>query len=186
MNRLKNRYLDEVRPKLKKEFNLPSDLAAPSLEKIVINIGSSESKDNQDTLKLLQDNLTALAGQKAVVTKAKKSISSFKLTKGDAVGLMVTLRDERMYAFLDKLINVVLPKARDFRGIDETSFDRSGNFNLGLREMIIFPEAEANMSTSGFRGTDKLHGIQITVVTTAQNKDQGKRLLELLGVPFRR
>lgn len=185
MNRLKDKYLKETKPKLKEEFNLSSDLAVPKVEKIVVNIGVSEGKDHEDILNQNKANLTALSGQLPVVTKAKKSISAFKLTKGAPIGVMVTLRGERMYAFLDKLINTVLPKVRDFRGVPAGSFDSKGNFNLGLREQVIFPEVDQMLASQGYRNTDKGRGVQITVVTTAQTQDQGKRLLELLGMPFR-
>lgn len=186
MNRLKEKYLNEVRKILKDEFKLSSDLAVPRLEKVVVNIGSSEAKEHDDILKLLSDNLTAITGQKPVVTKAKKSISAFKLTKGQSIGLMVTLRGEKMYAFLDKLIGAVLPKVRDFRGVSSKSFDAQGNYNLGLREQLIFPEVDALATKGGFRGTDKIKGLQITINTTAKTREEGKRLLDLLGMPFRK
>lgn len=185
MNRLKDRYNTDIKKALKEELNIDSDLAVPKLEKVVINIGSSDMKDSEELTTRLIDNLTALSGQKPVITKAKKSISSFKLTKGANIGLMVTLRGERMYSFLDKLISTVLPKVRDFRGISPDSFDSAGNFNLGLREQMIFPEVEALSTKSGFRGNDKIRGLQVTIATTAKTKTQGKRLLELLGIPFR-
>lgn len=186
MNRLKEKYLNEVRKTLKEELKLKSDLAVPKLEKVVINVGSSEAKESNETLERIIANLKALSGQQPVVTKAKKSISAFKLTKGAPVGVMVTLRGEKMYAFLDKLMNNVLPKVRDFRGVSADSFDNTGNYNLGLREQLIFPEAEQLATTSGFRGTDKIHGLQITIAVINASKEQGKRLLELLGMPFRR
>ncbi len=186
MNRLKNKYLTEVKKQLKEELKLSSDLAVPTLKKVVINIGSSEAKDDGDLMTKLSANLQALAGQKPVITQAKKSISAFKLVKGANIGLMVTLRGEKMYAFMDKLINIVLPKVRDFRGVSDEAFDNRGNFNLGLREQIIFPEVDQLSITAGFRGNDKIRGLQITTVTSAKSKEEGKRLLELLGMPFRR
>lgn len=186
MNRLKDKYMSEVKPKLKEEFKLTSDLAVPKLNKVIVNIGSSEMKDDVDLKQRLSDNLALLAGQKPVVTKSKKSISAFKLVKGQTIGLMVTLRREKMYAFLDRLMNVVLPKVRDFRGINTSGFDSKGNFNLGLREQMIFPEVDAAATKSSFRGNDKIKGLQITVVTTAKNKEQGLKLLEFLGMPFRK
>lgn len=185
MNRLKDKYLKETKPKLKEEFSLSSDLAVPRVDKVVVNIGVSEGKDHEDILNQNKANLTALSGQLPVVTKAKKSISAFKLVQGAPIGVMVTLRGDRMYAFLDKLINTVLPKVRDFRGVPATSFDSKGNFNLGLREQVIFPEVDQMMASSGYRSIDRGRGLQITITTTAENEEQGKRLLELLGMPFR-
>lgn len=178
MNQLKTKYLEEVKVKLKEEFNIKNFLAVPRITKIVINMGISEAKDNEGILEKVRGNITSLAGQKPVVTKARKSIASFKLTQGAPIGLMVTLRGDKMYAFLDKLVNIVLPKVRDFRGVSDKSFDRQGNFNLGLRELLIFPEVD-------YKNVDKPRGLQITINTSATNFDQGKRLLELLGMPFR-
>lgn len=177
MSRLKDKYSNEVRPKLGEALSLKNNLSLPALSKIVVNMGIGEAKDNVGILDKAKINLTAITGQRPVVTKAKKSISSFKLTVGAPIGLMVTLRGERMYDFLDKLINIVLPKVRDFRGLSDKSFDIKGNFNLGLRELTIFPEVD-------FKNVDKQRGIQITITTTASNKEEGKKLLELLGVPF--
>lgn len=177
MNRLKEKYLKEVRFKLKEEYSIKNDLAIPKLEKIVINIGVGEAKDNLGILDKVKTNILAISGQLPVVTKAKKSISSFKLIKGAPIGLMVTLRGEKMYSFLDKLINAVLPKVRDFRGVPETSFDDHGNFNLGLREQTIFPEVD-------YKNIDKTRGLQVTIATSAKEKAKGKRLLELFGMPF--
>ena len=140
MNRLKQKYLEEIRPKLKTDFKVTNEMAVPQVTKVVLNIGIGEAKDNDTVLEKAKVNLASIAGQSPVVTKAKKSISAFKLTKGQPIGLMVTLRGERMYAFLDKFFSAVLPKVRDFRGISDTSFDSRGNFNLGLREQTIFPE----------------------------------------------
>jgi large subunit ribosomal protein L5 len=186
MNRLKEKYLKEVKAKMKEEFNLTSDLAVPKVNKIVLNCGSSDAKDSEEVLERIKSNLTLMSGQVPVVTKAKKSISAFKLTKGAPIGVMVTLRGEKMYAFLDKLINTVLPKVRDFRGVNATSFDSRGNFNLGLREQIIFPEVDMASVQAGFKNNDRIKGLQITITTTAENSDQGKRLLELMGMPFRK
>ena len=185
MNRLKDKYLNETKQKLKEEFKLSSDFAVPKLQKVVINIGVGEGKDHEDLLKTNKENLTALSGQLPIITKAKKSISSFKLTAGAPIGVMVTLRGERMYSFVDKLINAVLPKVRDFRGVNEHAFDSRGNFNLGLREQVIFPEVDQRLSNIGYKSTDRGRGLQVTIITTAKNLDQGKRLLELLGMPFR-
>ncbi|MBI2021569.1 50S ribosomal protein L5 [Candidatus Daviesbacteria bacterium] len=177
MSVLKDKYYQEVKSKLMEEFNIKNGLAAPRLSKVVINIGIADAKDNEGVLDKARDNLSLIAGQKPIVTKAKKSISSFKLTKNAPIGLMVTLRGQKMYAFLEKLINIVLPKVRDFRGVSSKSFDPQGNFNLGLREQLIFPETD-------YKNIDKARGLQITINTTAKNVEQGKRLLELLGMPF--
>lgn len=177
MNKLKEKYTSEIKEKLKQEFEFSNEYSIPKLSKIVVNIGVGEAKENANLLTKLQANLASLAGQKPVITLAKKSISSFKLTKGAPIGLMVTLRGERMYAFLEKLVNIVLPKVRDFRGVSDQSFDQLGNFNLGLREMVIFPEID-------YSQIDKTRGLQVTINTTAKNKEQGKKLLELLGMPF--
>jgi large subunit ribosomal protein L5 len=179
MNRLKQQYQDDIRKTLKDEFGYKNDLSVPKVEKIVINMGIGEAKDSDSILEKAKNNVTALAGQKPVVTKAKKSISAFKLVQGQAIGLMVTLRGEKMYAFLDKLINIVLPKVRDFRGVSDVAFDGQGNYNLGLREQIIFPEVD-------YKNIDKPRGMQITINTSAHNREQGKRLLELMGMPFRK
>lgn len=179
MNQIKQKYQEEVNGKLKEEFGILNLMAIPRLNKIVINMGIGEAKDNEGILEKAKVNLVAIAGQRPVVTKAKKSISAFKLTKNAPIGLMVTLRGDKMYAFFDKLVNIVLPKVRDFRGVPDTAFDGQGNYNLGLREQLIFPEVD-------YKNIDRARGLQITVNTTAQNKEQGKRLLELLGMPFKK
>lgn len=178
MSGLKDQYM-QVRSKLKEEFGLTNLLAVPKVKKIVINMGIGEAKDNEGVLDKAREAISSLAGQKPVVTKAKKSISSFKLTKGAPIGLMVTLRGSKMYAFFEKLVKVVLPKVRDFKGVAYTSFDTAGNFNLGLREQTLFPEVD-------YKNVDKVRGLQVTINTTAKNRDQGKRLLELLGMPFQK
>lgn len=177
MNRLKQKYLEEVRSKLTEELNTKNPHALPRLIKIVVNMAVSEGKENASVIEKAAANVTVIAGQKAMVTRAKKSISAFKLTEGAPIGVMVTLRGEKMYAFLDKLINIVLPKVRDFRGVSDKSFDRQGNFNLGLREQILFPEVD-------YKTIDRLRGLQITINTSAKNRGEGKKLLELLGMPF--
>lgn len=178
MNRLRSKYMDEIVPKLQEEFGLKNKLAVPVVKKVVVSIGVGEAKDDKSLLDNVAAYLMALSGQKPVVTLAKKSIASFKLSAGAPVGTMVTLRGERMYTFLDKLISAVLPKVRDFRGVGD-SFDVQGNYTLGLREQLIFPEVD-------YKTVDKLRGMAITIVTTAGNKVVGKRLLELLGMPFRK
>lgn len=177
MNRLKEKYQKEIAGKLKEEYGFSNPLSVPRIVKVVINMGIADAKDNDGVLDKAKLNLAALCGQQPVVTKAKKSIASFKLTAGAPIGLMVTLRGEKMYSFLDKLINIVLPKVRDFRGVPVRSFDKQGNFNLGLREQTIFPEVD-------YRNIDRSRGMQITINTTVANQEQGKRLLELLGMPF--
>ena len=177
-NRLKDKYLSEVQEKLQKELGLKNKLAVPAVLKIVINIGLGEAKDNAGILDKVKVYLMALAGQAPVVTMAKKSIASFKVSKGQPIGMMVTLRGEKMYAFLDKLISIVLPKVRDFRGIPERSFDQTGNLNLGLKEQIIFPEVD-------YKTVDRTRGLAVTITTTAKNKEEGKKLLGYLGMPFR-
>lgn len=178
MNRLKEKYTKEVQTKLQQELGLKNRLAVPSLSKIVISIGLGEAKDNAGVIDKAKVYLSALAGQTPIVTYAKKSIASFKLSKGQPIGMMVTLRGNKMYAFLDKLINIVLPKVRDFKGMSQSSFDNFGNLNIGLREQTIFPEVD-------YKTVDKQRGLAVTITTTAQNKEEGKKLLEYLGMPFR-
>ncbi|MBI2600688.1 50S ribosomal protein L5 [Candidatus Daviesbacteria bacterium] len=179
MNTLKNQYITEIRGKLQQEFAVKNVMAVPRLEKIVISMGLGEAKDNAGILDKVRVYLSALAGQSPVVARAKKSIANFKLSQGQPIGMKVTLRGKRMYAFFEKLVNVVLPKVRDFKGISDTAFDGQGNLNIGLKEQIIFPEVD-------YRTVDKTRGLAITVVTTATSKDQGKKLLEYLGMPFKK
>jgi large subunit ribosomal protein L5 len=181
MSNLKDKYNKEVKPKLTEELGIKNQLAVPRVTKVVINIGLAEAKDNEGILDKAKVNLTDITGQKPVVTKARKSISNFKLAQGQPIGLMVTLRGDKMYSFLEKLMNIVLPKVRDFRGVPDTSFDRSGNYNLGLRELTIFPEIDYKNVEKGIG-----RGLQITVNSTAENAEQGKRLLELMGMPFKK
>lgn len=176
--RLKERYMNEVQTKLQQELGLKNKLAVPSVSKIVISIGLGEAKENQSVLEKVKVYLSALAGQTPVVTFAKKSISTFKVTKGQSIGMMVTLRGIRMYAFLDKLISVVLPKVRDFKGVSQKSFDNSGNLNIGLKEQTIFPEVD-------YKTIDRTRGMAVTITTTAKNLEEGRKLLEYLGIPFR-
>lgn len=178
MNRLREKYIKEVQQKLQQELGIKNRLAVPKVEKIVINMGLGEAKDNASILDKVIVYLTALAGQKPVVTHAKKSIASFKLGKGQPIGMMVTLRGDKMYVFLDKLVNIVLPKVRDFRGISQGSFDSLGNLNIGLKEQTIFPEVD-------YKIIDKTRGLAVTIKTTSKNREEGKKLLEALGMPFR-
>src|SRR3989338_9289518 len=178
MNRLKEKYMNEVQTKLQEELGLKNKLAVPRVSKIVISVGLGEAKENQSVLEKAKVYLSALTGQTPVVTFAKKSISTFKVTKGQPIGMMVTLRGIRMYAFLDKLISVVLPKVRDFKGVSAKSFDNSGNLNIGLKEQTIFPEVD-------YKTIDRTRGMAVTIATSAKNKEEGKKLLEYLGMPFR-
>lgn len=179
MIRLQEKYLNEVQPKLQQELGLKNKLAVPRIVKVVISIGLGEAKDNASVLDKAKVYLSALSGQTPVITHAKKSISTFKVVKGQPIGMMVSLRRSRMYAFLDKLISVVLPKVRDFRGISDESFDSHGNLNIGLKEQTIFPEVD-------YKTVDRTRGLAVTIATTAKNKDEGKKLLEYLGIPFRK
>lgn len=179
MNRLKEKYQNEVVPKLMEELNIKNKLALPFLKKVVISVGVADAKEDQGIIDKICATITALAGQLPVITKAKRSIANFKVSAGQPIGLMVTLRGEKMYTFLDKLFNIVLPKVRDFRGIDAKSFDPYGNFNLGLREQIIFPEID-------YKTVDKTRGLAVTIVTSAKTSEDGKRLLTLLGLPFKK
>src|ERR671933_2304210 len=175
--RLKERYQREIAPALAKEFGITNRMAVPKLEKIVINMGLGEAIANSKIVDTAAAELTAIAGQKPVVTKAKKSIASFKLRAGMPIGSMVTLRGERMYEFLDRLVSVAPPRVRDFRGVSPKAFDGRGNYTLGLREPLRFPEID-------FNKVDKLRGMNISIVTTARNDEQARALLKGLGMPF--
>jgi large subunit ribosomal protein L5 len=175
---LQEKYQSEVRQQLMKEFSLGNVMQVPRLEKVVVNVGvGSETQDNSKALDAAVGDLTIITGQKPVVAKARKSISNFKLREGKPIGVKVTLRGQRMWAFLDRLVNVALPRVRDFRGVPAESFDGRGNYTLGLREQLVFPEIE-------YDKIDKVRGLEITVVTTAADDEQGRRLLQLLGMPF--
>lgn len=178
MQRLKEKYISEVQPKLQQELGLKNRLAVPRLTKIVISIGLGEAKDNSGVLEKVKVYLAQLAGQSPIITLAKKSIASFKLSQGQPIGMMVTLRGNKMYAFLDKLINIVLPKVRDFKGISPKSFDEHGNLNIGLKEQTIFAEVD-------YKSIDKTRGLALTFTSTARNREEGRKLLENLGMPFR-
>ena len=177
--RLWDYYRTECVPRMMQEFRYQSPMQVPRLEKVVINLGLGEAIQNIKLLDSAQAELVAIAGQKPVVTKAKKSIAAFKLREGMPIGCMVTLRRERMYFFIDKLVNVVLPRVRDFRGVSEKAFDGRGNYTLGIKEQIIFPEID-------YDKIDKVKGMNITIVTNARTDEEGKILLKLLGMPFRR
>ena len=178
MQRLQNRYREQVRPELMKEFGYRNIMEAPRLQKIIVNVGVGEALDNAKALDHTVQDIATITGQQPVVTRARKSIASFKLREGHAVGVKVTLRGERMWAFLDRLCNVALARQRDFRGVPDT-LDGHGNFTLGLREQLVFPEVN-------YDSIDKIRGMEISVVTTADTDEEGRRLLELLGMPFRR
>ena len=178
MARLEEKYRDEILPLLKKTFGYKNDLQAPRLRKVILNIGLGEAIQNIKVLDHATEEMALIAGQKPVVTRAKKSISNFKLRTGMPIGCSVTLRRERMYEFLDRLMNVALPRVRDFRGVSGKSFDGRGNYTLGIREQIIFPEIH-------YDKIDKIRGMNITIVTTAETDEEAKALLKHLGMPFR-
>jgi large subunit ribosomal protein L5 len=178
-SRLKKFYQENVVSELKKQFNLKNAHQIPKLDKVVINIGLSEAKDNIKVLDIASAELASITGQKPLVCRAKKSVSNFKLRQGVPIGIKVTLRNAMMYEFLDRLINVAIPRIRDFRGVEPNGFDRQGNFNLGLTEQYIFPEISVEKS-------DKARGMNITIVTTTKKDEQAKALLEAFGMPFKK
>lgn len=177
MPRLAQRYQDEVLPALKKEFGYQNIMQVPKVEKVVLNIGMGEALTNAKSLDAAAGDMTAIAGQKPVFTKAKKSIANFKLREGNTIGVTVTLRQERMWSFLDRLMGIALPRLRDFRGISPDAFDGHGNYTLGLREQLLFPEIH-------YEKIDKVRGMAVTIVTTAKTDEEGRQLLQLLGMPF--
>lgn len=176
--RLLERYRKEIAPTLFKEFNYSNTMQVPQVNKIVVNIGIGEALANAKALDAAVKDLTTITGQKPLIRKAKKSIATFKLREGNAIGVKVTLRGERMYYFLDRLVSAALPRVRDFRGVPRDAFDGRGNYTLGLREQLIFPEID-------YDAIDKLRGMEITIVTTAKNDEEARRLLQLMGMPFR-
>ena len=178
MEKLKEQYKSEIIPAMMKKFNYSSIMEVPKLDKIVINIGLGDIKDNPKSLDNAINDLSIITGQKPVVTKAKKSIAAFKIREGAKVGCKVTLRDGKMYDFAYKLFNVALPRVRDFRGVSNNSFDGRGNYSLGLKEQLVFPEIE-------YDKVDKLRGMDITFITTAKTDEEAKELLALLGMPFK-
>jgi large subunit ribosomal protein L5 len=178
MSRLKDTYQNEIIPKLRSDFNYKNVMEVPKLEKVVLNMGLGEAISNVKILDSAAVELNAIAGQKSVITKAKKSIATFKLRQGMPIGCMVTLRREKMYEFLDKLINVALPRVRDFKGVSGKAFDGMGNYTLGVKEQLIFPEIN-------YDSVDKIKGLNITVVTSAKTDEEGKALLKYMGMPFR-
>ena len=176
-SRLKEKYTKEVRKKIQDEFKIKNPMAVPKIEKVVLNMGVGEAIQNAKILDSAVEELTTIVGQKPVITKAKKSIASFKLREGQSIGTMVTLRGEKMYEFLDRLINLALPRVRDFRGVPAKSFDGRGNYTLGIRDHLIFPEIDVAK-------VDKAKGMNITIVTTAKNDEQARFLIRELGMPF--
>jgi large subunit ribosomal protein L5 len=178
MARLKERYQKEVAPAIAKEFGIENPMAVPRLSKIVLNMGMGEAVANAKILDTAAEELRSIAGQKPVITKAKKSIASFKLRQGMPIGVMVTLRGAQMYEFFDRLVSVALPRVRDFRGVSPKAFDGRGNYTMGIREQLIFPEID-------FNKVDKLRGMNISIVTTARDDEQARALLKALGMPFR-
>ncbi len=179
MNRLRDKYTDEVRDALMKEFGYSSVMQVPRLEKIVLNMGVGDTRENPKAIDSAVRDLSTIAGQKAIVTYARKSVANFKLREGMANGVKVTIRGDRMYQFLDKLISIALPRVRDFRGVNPNSFDGRGNYSLGAREQLIFPEVD-------YDSIDKISGLDIIIVTTAETDEEGMALLSALGMPFRR
>ncbi|HNE03095.1 MAG TPA: 50S ribosomal protein L5 [Anaerolineales bacterium] len=177
MNKMQERYNKEVAPALLKSFGFKNVMQVPRLEKIVVNIGLGEALDNPKALEAAVTDLTTITGQKPVQTKARKSIANFKLREGRLIGTKVTLRGPRMWAFFDRLVNIALPRVRDFRGISPNAFDGRGNYTLGLKDQLVFPEIE-------YDKIDKLRGMEITIVTSAQNDDEARALLRQLGMPF--
>lgn len=176
--RLKERYQKEVAPALAKEFGITNPMATPRLEKIVVNMGLGEAIANAKILDTAADELAAIAGQKPVITRAKKSIAAFKLRQGMPIGAMVTLRGDRMYEFFDRFVSIALPRVRDFRGVSPKAFDGRGNYTLGIRDQLIFPEID-------FNKVDRTRGMNISIVTTARTDEQARALLRALGMPFR-
>jgi len=179
MNRLKEKYQKEIVPALMKSLSMDNVMQVPRIEKVVLNIGMGEALDNPKSLEAAVTDITAITGQRPVMTKARMSIANFKLREGRTIGVKVTLRGEKMWAFLDRLINIALPRVRDFRGISGNSFDGRGNYTLGLREQLIFPEIV-------YDKIDKIRGMELTIVTTATTDGHASELLQLLGMPFRK
>jgi large subunit ribosomal protein L5 len=177
--RLKEKYLKEVVPALRKEFNYANPMQVPAINKVVVNIGMGEAIQNAKAMDAAISDLATITGQRPVITRAKHSVAAFKLREGMQIGCMVTLRGERMYYFLDKLMNVALPRLRDFQGVSPDSFDGRGNYTLGLREQLVFPEID-------YDKIDKVRGMEVSIVTTARTDEEGRELLRLMGMPFKK
>ncbi|OGD86407.1 50S ribosomal protein L5 [Candidatus Curtissbacteria bacterium RIFCSPHIGHO2_01_FULL_41_11] len=178
MTNLQTKYKQEIMPKLKQEFNLKNDLAIPYVEKVVVNMGIAEAKDNKDILTKVDEQLATITGQKPKITRAKAAISTFKLREKDPIGMMVTLRGKKAWIFLEKLIAIVMPRMRDFRGLQTNKFDKMGNYSLGITEQILFPEID-------YAKIDKIRGLVVSIVIKNSDPEKSKKLMELLGVPFR-
>jgi large subunit ribosomal protein L5 len=177
--RLRDKYEKEVLPALREQFNYGNVMQVPRLTKVVVNIGMGEALTDANSLDKAADDIATITGQKPIVTRAKKSIANFRVREGNAIGLATTLRGNQMYEFLDRLISAALPRIRDFQGLSTNAFDGRGNYSLGVREQLIFPEID-------YDKVDKVRGLQVTIVTTARTDEEGRRLLELFGMPFRR
>lgn len=178
-SRLKEKYQKEVVPTLQKEFDYNNLMQVPSVHKVVVNIGMGEAIQNAKAMDAAISDLAAITGQRPVITRAKRSVAAFKLREGMQIGCMVTLRGDRMFYFLDKLINVALPRLRDFQGVSPEAFDGRGNYTLGLREQLVFPEID-------YDKVDKVRGMEVSIVTTARTDEEGRRLLKLMGMPFKK
>ena len=178
-SRLKEKYQKEVMPALQKEFNYSNPMQVPAINKVVVNIGMGEAIQNAKAMDAAVSDLASITGQRPVITRAKRSVAAFKLREGMQIGCMVTLRGERMYYFLDKLMNVALPRLRDFQGVSPEAFDGRGNYTLGLREQLVFPEID-------YDKVDKVRGMEVSIVTTARTDEEGRQLLRLMGMPFRK
>ena len=178
-SRLKEKYQKEVVPALQKEFNYSNPMQVPGIYKVVVNIGMGEAIQNAKAMDAAVSDLASITGQRPVITRAKRSVAAFKLREGMQIGIMVTLRGDRMYYFLDKLMNVALPRLRDFQGVSPEAFDGRGNYTLGLREQLVFPEID-------YEKVDKVRGMEVSIVTTARSDEEGRQLLRLMGMPFRK
>jgi len=178
-SRLKEKYQQEVVPALQKEFNYKNPMQVPGVHKVVVNIGMGEVIQNAKAMDAAVSDLATITGQRPVITRAKRSVATFKLREGMQIGCMVTLRGDRMYQFLDKLVNVALPRLRDFQGVSPEAFDGRGNYTLGLREQLVFPEID-------YDKVDKVRGMEVSIVTTARTDEEGRRLLKLMGMPFKK
>jgi large subunit ribosomal protein L5 len=178
-SRLKEKYQKEVAPSLLKEFSYTNPMQVPGINKVVVNIGMGEAIQNAKAMDAAVSDLAAITGQRPVITRAKRSVAAFKLREGMQIGCMVTLRGDRMYQFLDKLMNVALPRLRDFQGVSPEAFDGRGNYTLGLREQLVFPEID-------YDKVDKVRGMEVSIVTTARTDEEGRRLLRLMGMPFKK
>jgi large subunit ribosomal protein L5 len=178
-SRMKEKYLKEIVPTLTKDFSYKNPMQVPGVHKVVVNIGMGEAIQNAKAMDAAVSDLSAITGQRPVITRAKRSVAAFKLREGMQIGCMVTLRGERMYHFLDKLLNVALPRIRDFQGISSEAFDGRGNYTLGLREQLVFPEID-------YDKVDKMRGMEISIVTTARTDEEGRQLLKLMGMPFKK